>query len=386
MIDVKKHIKLIVFVCLFGLLPAISSARVLPPQQDIDSILNLAQSKYIYDQPDKAIEIGKDIYEKTSNTATKVSALILISTAYSSKRDYKNALNYVIEAKDLIQNSDNTYLKIVTYTKIGELYHQLKVYGKAIRFLDKAEELCLSYTKRPSNINFQLASNYIIKGFIYKDRLSCDIAISFFKKGIHLYEQLNYSGANISIAEYNIGNCYVILFEYEKAINSYHAAFNLAHSIQANSLQAFAQKGLAQVLTLKGDYSKAIDLLKKALDISKNVGDLVLNREIYRGLSENYLAINNREAYRKYNAQYLYLQAKVKTAERKSINNAINEIVQNKKHDLCQAKQNFNSFVWGISLGAFLLIFATFILTKRLNSISSSLQNKINLHQNKSKS
>lgn len=369
--------------CFFALANVHAFMTIAPAFQEQntenDSLLKVAKSNYVYDDPSKAIKIGKEVLRAAKDKHLQFKALTLISTAYYSERDYKKAVGYALKAKKIAEDLDEVYLKILIYTKLGELYHQLKVYDKSIRSLDKAEKLCLSQKENPTKYSFQLASNYIIKGFIYKDRLSCDIAISFFNKGIKEYQKSTNPNKNnnISIAEYNKGNCYSMSLNYKAAITSYQKAIKAAKKLSANSLQAFAEKGLAEVYTLQGHYKRAIDLLKHARKISINVGDLVLNREIYKGLSENYLALDERENYKEYNTLYLDYRLKVKTAERKSINTSLNRIIQENNKEIQESKNRFSLFLKILISASIIFILATVFLIRKQKKTISTLQKKV---------
>jgi tetratricopeptide (TPR) repeat protein len=76
------------------------------------------------------------------------------------------------------------------------------------------------------------------------------------------------------------------------AIDNFKQSYQYAKKVNASSLEGFALKGLAQVYTLEGKFSEAIPILENALLISSKVNDLILNQELYKGLSENYLALN----------------------------------------------------------------------------------------------
>ena len=168
----------------------------------------------------------------------------------------------------------------------------------------------------------------MVRGFIYKEKLNCDIAISFFDKGIKELSSKNKISENatrISIAKYNKGNCYLLLEENALAEKCFKEAFTSAKKVNAKSLEAFALKGIAQIHTLNGTYDEAISELNQAYSISKKVNDLVLNQEIYLGLSENYLAINQPEKYKEYQQKLMQTQTKLKENERASIENLLQE-------------------------------------------------------------
>ena len=210
----------------------------------------------MYENPDKVIATGLNIVKQSKNNIDiKIKAYKLVSDGYSSKRDYQKSLDYLTKALDLLPKSNDKLLRISIETKAGIQYHQLKIYQSAISYLDRAEEMCLDYPVQDSVQSF-LGVNYLVRGIIYKEKLNCDIAISFFDKGIYLLSLHNKpkeSAARISIAKYNKGNCYLLLGQNELAQKSFTEALNFANTINAKSLQAFAKKGIAQIYTFFDD-------------------------------------------------------------------------------------------------------------------------------------
>lgn len=296
-------------------------------QKKIDDLIKKT-ALLMYENPEKVIKVGDSILKNLDlSTESRIKAYKLISDGYSSKRNYQKSLEYVIKASNLLPQSDDKLLQIQIINKIGIQYHQLKIYDKAIQYLDEAEKLCLQYPDKNS-VKVSLGINYMVRGFIYKDKLSCDIAIAFFNKGIDEIKQSQDLKSNfnkLSIAKYNKGNCYMLMSDYEQAIISFNEAIHDAQKVKASSLVAFAKKGLAQVYTSKGNYHQAISLLKDALIVSKDVNDLVLNQEVYKGLSENYLALNNLKEYQYYEQKYRDTQTSLRQNERQSINSLLSE-------------------------------------------------------------
>ena len=319
----KNNIKIVFLLCLFLFVKNNCFGQ---NEKQIDSVIKVTSIE-MYVNPDKVIKVGKEIVSKSNNVNTKIKGYKLISDGYSSKRDYQKSLEYVIKASNLISQSDNKLLKILITNKVGIQYHQLKIYDKSIQYLDEAEKLCIEYPQKDS-VRLQLGTNYIVRGFIYKEKLNCDIAIAFFDKGINEIKQSKdeaLKSGKLSIAKYNKGNCYILLSEYIAAIKSFEEAIVDAKKTNALSLQAFALKGLAQVYTLEGKYNEAIKFLEAAEVISADVNDLVLNQEIYKGLSENYLAINDMDKYKISQIKYIKTQQRLKESERKSISDLIFE-------------------------------------------------------------
>ncbi len=348
-----------------------------------DSIIKVTTLK-MYISPDEVISTGKKIVSKAGNDIDiKIRAYKLIADGYSSKRDYQKSLEYVNKAMQILPQSNNELLKINIINKAAVQYHQLKVYDKAIQYLDQVEKMCLAYPTRDS-VRSTLGVNYIVRGFIYKEKLNCDIAISFFDRGINemLKSKKSTSISSISIGIYNKGNCYLLMSKNELAINSFQQSIAYAKKINANSLQAFAQKGLAQVYTLQGKYNEAITILQEARKISSSVNDLVLNQEIYKGLFENYLAVNQWDNYKKYRLEYLKAQGKLKESERKSIGDSLEEIdkEENKKYE-SYVSNFFSGFV--IAVLTLVFVIALFVLSIRKSKQTiENLQKEVKNLQN----
>jgi len=362
---------------LFVLLFCTSHSLFAQDQKKLEQLIKKSNSE-MYENPEKVIAIGINILQQAKNNIDlKIKAYKLISDGYSSKRDYQKSLNYLIKAIELLPKSDDKLLNISIDTKAGIQYHQLNIYQSAIVYLDRAEKMSLEYPVRDSVSTF-LGVNYIVRGFIYKEKLNCDIAISFFDKGIKELMSNNKTNENltkISIAKYNKGNCYLMSEQYNLAEQSFKESLKFAQQANAKSLVAFAQKGIAQFYTLNGSYIAAIAELNKSYAIAKNVNDLVLNKEIYKGLSENYLAINKPEKYKEYQQKLIQTQSKLKENECASVENLLLENSRNLERKASKELSNF----WIQILIYFAISFSivTLFLVKKMNKNISDLKDKI---------
>ncbi len=367
-------------VLLIGFWPAAHAQKA-----KIDSLFE-AGTREVYENPDKAIAIGTEIYQyKGISIAKKTSALIMISDAYSSKRNYQKSLEYMIRAKELSAQTENVLVKIRVLTKTAIQYQQLRIYDKAIDNLDQAAELSLDYPKRDS-VHYFLGHNAIIRGFIYKEQFNCSIAIDYFDKGMAEYASVKdkMMNANRSIVTYNKGNCYIQLSDYPKARESFAQSVAYAKSIDAKSLHAFALKGLAEVLTLEGQYHQAIQTLTEAERISNEVGDLVLNQGIYKGLSENYLAVNQWNDYQKFQQRYLETQQKITQSERQSVSSSLSQQEKNLSRQVSQIQSNYILAILLVVVAIFLAVMAFVFYGKKSQKKIAALQKSIKELQQKS--
>ncbi|TYA56718.1 tetratricopeptide repeat protein [Formosa maritima] len=367
--------------CLFFLQTILLSASDIQNKQ-VDSILKVA-TQNVYENPNKAITLALSIFDNTSlSLNSRIQALIVVSSGYTSKRDYKKSLEYINIAKDLSSDIDDKKLQIKILFMTGIQYQQLKIFDKSIEYMEEIEKRSLLHPERDS-VGGYLATSYLVKGFIYKDNLNCDIALEYFNKALKEYERLGINYHNRSIGYYNKGNCYILLSEYTNAKESFNKAIELAQIEKASSLISFAQKGLAEVNTLEGKYNEAILLLQSALEKSKNVGDLVLNLGIYKGLFENYLALNQLKEYQNYYELYLKTQLEVKISERNSISDSVAENSKIINEELTLIQSEFkNKFDW---IGITVLTFIAIILIKETKNKKTikALQHKINTLQDR---
>lgn len=377
-----KHTYFICF-CTIVFSVLVSVANTPQQQKKIDSLLK-ANTNEVYENPNKSIAFGLSIFDDDKNSLkTKTKALMLVSLGYTSKRDYQKALEHIIKAKDISKSLEDPLLNVEISFRIGILYQQLKIFDKSIKFLDESERQSLKYPTRDS-VRFFLGNIYLVKGFIYKDNLNCDIALEFFDKGISEYQKLKstYNRANQSVAYYNKGNCYRLLSDYSNAKNSFYKSIELAKLEKANSLISFAQKGLAEVYTLEGKYKESINLLQNALKQSKNVGDIILNLGIYKGLFENHLALNEWDKYQENHDLYLKTQLEIKKSERISISDSIEENSKGFLEKQLLLKDGFNNKINILILIAFLILILIIILELRSRKSIKSLQKQIEKTQN----
>ena len=307
------------------LLFALFFFQLLGAQQVSDSTYTKALL-HIYDHPEMVIELGERLLSsKPSSPKTKIDALMLLSNAYSAKRDYEKSIRYATQARTIAQQSQNSRSEIAILNKIASQYHQMGINDKALQFLDDSDQIIATFPYKDS-VRMSAANNNGVRGFIYRDQLSCDIAISYFNRAIQQYQSdlKNPSTiANMSVITYNKGNCFIRLQQIDSAQVTLNRSLALAEQADAQSLQAFSRKGLAEVYTLSGDYEHAIAELDTALRLSESVGDLVLNTGLYKGLSDNYLALNDWGQYEHFYTLYLDSEAKNKYEERKSISRSL---------------------------------------------------------------
>lgn len=351
-------------------------------QKEVDSILKEA-NKQIYENPDLAIVLALKASDNPKATLrNKINSLLAISTAYSSKRDYEKSSEYVEQIKALFPKINDARLKMNILNRIASHYQELKIYDKALEYLDESVALIEKYPVQDS-VQAYLGYNATLRGFIYREQLNCDIALTYFNKAIEAYKQTTLQqpvmNANLSICYYNKGNCLLSLGKTDEAEISYSKSIDHAKILDSKSLIAFAQKGLAEVKTLEGNYDEAISLLNNASLISQRVGDLILNQGIYEGLANNYLAIHDYNNYAVFHNKFISLQEGNKNTERKTVNQSLVNLTKAKEKEIDQLHSHYVPIQLGLLLVAifsllFLLRFV-FLEEKKLKKLQEKLKN-----------
>ncbi|QAA83029.1 tetratricopeptide repeat protein [Aequorivita sp. H23M31] len=352
----------------------------LKAQADGDTLFTYA-TQQIYENPDISIKIAKELLDKSGATADdKIRAILIISTAYSSKREYEKAMDYALSAMDLLPNLKNVNLRINLFNRIGGLYQELQIYDKAILYLDRALET-INKLPEGETKSRNLGINNLLRGFVYRDQMSCEIALNYFEKGIEDYKKFPDSpggNANISISYYSRGDCLVELGKIDEAENNFHLSLDYAKKANAISAIAFAEKGLAQVYTVKGEYLKSINLLTETLKNTEKVGDKVLNRELYDALSANYLATGDFEHYSHYRNQSIRMHNEIKRTERKTVDESIMDLISLNSEKTAQLEKKTKTIkiIFSILiLVTFILLMRSIILSqKRLKSLTNRLK------------
>ena len=290
-----------------------------------DSLMKKARLE-IFDNPEKAITIAKNLLKKEKDINKSITIYLLLSTANIAKRNFDESLQYILKAKELAQKTNDPKMQISVLVSVAIQYQQMELFSKSLETLNEADILL---EKLPDSVPEKLvetARSYAIRGMIYKSQSNSEIALEKFLISIKNFEKVKVkknSFANMSVVYYNIGYCYINLNKTEKAKSAFLESINYAQKSNAKSLEAFALKGLAEMHKQKHENEIALNLLIKAENLCKNTGDLVLNEGIYKEMSENYLATGRPDLYQTYNKKYFEMRFKREQNELTSINHSI---------------------------------------------------------------
>jgi tetratricopeptide (TPR) repeat protein len=331
-------------------------------QKISDSSLLKKANLEIYDNPDNAIRIVKNLLKKEKDIPKSISLYMLLSTANIAKRDFNESLKYILKAKELGSKTNDLKIQTKVLISVAIQYQQMELFSKSLETLDEADEYLAKLPDDSFVKNSETARSYAIRGMIYKSQSNSEIALEKFLKSIESFKKINSpkTYANMSIVFYNIGHCYLNLNQIDKAEQAFLESAKYAQNNQAKSLEAFALKGMAEVYKQKQQHQTALDFLMKAENLCKNTNDLVLNEGIFKEMADNYLALGNQNQYQIYNKKYFEMRFKREQNELNSINQAIDN---HNKETLIKSEELTTQFTYCLAsvIGLGILIIALFL-------------------------
>lgn len=348
-----------------------------------DSLMKKARLE-IYDNPDNAIRMGKNLLEKEKDIHKQISIYQLLSTANIAKRDFDQSLQYLIKAKETAQKTNDLKVRTSVLISAAIQYQQMELFSKSLETLNEAD---VYLSKFPNNVPekyIETARTYAIRGMIYKTQTNPEIALEKFLISIQNFEKVKHKQttySNMSVVYYNIGYCYLNLGQHEKAHHAFIQSVEYAKKNKAKSLEAFALKGMAEMYKQRKENETALQLLVKAEDLSKNTGDLILNEGIYKEMAENYLAMGKPNLYQNYSKKHFEMRFQREQNELSSINHSINDHNRETLKKSSEMQTRFHYLTGIITvLGTLIiavLLFFIIKIKKQNNSYRSKIQELI---------
>ncbi|WP_426481945.1 tetratricopeptide repeat protein [Chryseobacterium sp. R2ACT005] len=347
-------------------------------QKTPDSVLIKKARLEIYDNPDNTIKIGERLLKKSHDVKTSIQLYKLLSTAHIAKRNFEESLRYIMKAKELSQKTNDPWSHAEVLISVAIQYQQMELFSKSLETLNEADQYIAKIPDKNPLKYVETATSYAIRGMIYKSQSNSEIALEKFLISIQNFEKVpikKTTNSNMSVVLYNIGYCYLNLNQIDKAQEAFVESLNYARKNYSKSLEAFALKGIAEIHKKKHENQPAINLLLKAENLCKNIGDITLNEGIYKELAENHLAMGQQNLYQQYNKKYLEMRFKRKQNELKSIN----QVIDNHNKETSLKSEKLKSYYHYIKIGS-VLLGCIFIVILLYSIIKIRKQNK-NFHK-----
>ena len=338
----------------------------------IDSILAKA-NLMVYENPDAAIKSVSEVSQQFKlNTRQQTDALLTIASAYSTKRYNQKAIDYGLQAYRLAEagNAEREQVRVLGF--IGNQYYFLKMHDKVNLYLDMAEQIMNSKIDKDS-LHFIKGNVYFVKGVNYKDKLDCDVAISYFDKSIAEHSKATdnkSSSLNLSIAMIQKGLCLTDLLRLTEARLVLEKAHDIAQKNSHKENEYYADIALAKTFYAENNFKESNEILFRIRKEIDEFNALSLQNDFYSALADNFLKLKDYENYNIYSLKYLKVKNEIDSLEVNSFNNLINEISLDSRSTLETQKRDESvyyiiAFVVFLSLLGF-IVFKTTRIRKSL--------------------
>ncbi len=227
--------------------------------------------------------------EETKSLQRKANILNNLSTIYQELKDYKTALYYQSQCLDLCLK-----LKIMegvssSYGNMGNIYKNLKQIRPALKYyekslaIDKKNGNPRGYANSLGNIGSIYATlpDSIRRSFKLSESEKYNKALKYYNLSLQIRDSLGFTAGIIS-SYISIGNVYLELNNFEKAIDYFSRALNLAEETGSLDQQKSCYEGLYQCYKKTGRVNDALFAFEKS-DMLK---DSILNSAQFDELNQ----------------------------------------------------------------------------------------------------
>jgi signal transduction histidine kinase len=223
---------LLLFCCAFAISPVWSQTAF--PHRLKDLIVkikadtgtgptSLLTSAYVQNHPDSGIYYAKELitYGKQNNDRRILAAgLNIYSYALYNKGNYPAALNIAFQSLKIIENSTHIRVLAGIYNQVGNIYKGQQNYPKALYYYRRSKQVALA-----SHDAFSLGPAYFNMAFVFKETNVLDSALYY--SGLAVNDNNPSTRLFMGYILSTLGDEYLKLKNYKKALEYYHAAYKL---------------------------------------------------------------------------------------------------------------------------------------------------------------
>ncbi len=214
----------------------------------------------------------------------KLKSIILnnIGVVYRRIDDFQDALSYHIEALKIADSLDDSKTKAMAINSIGNVYMSLEKYDDALNFFTQSLEI-----EKKRNNKLGLAINLNNIGSVYESMGKLDSAYYYYMHSMKINKEIG-SDKGIAICHSDIGDIYFERKEYRKALHQYNTAEDIFRETNDKIYLANTLLKAGKVLVTINRPTEGEKSLKKALEISLEIGAKVISGKAYKWIAKAY--------------------------------------------------------------------------------------------------
>jgi len=244
-----------------------------------------------------AIKLNEKLTDSISTRQT-ILAYIYQGNNFQLKGLMDDSLGWFLKGVDLTKKYNETKYYFIMNFGIASFYTTSKEYEKALKLFEE----CLTYKEDPRFTN----SCYINISNIYAFLNDIETSNLYLEKAkLNAFDSERFG--QTSVLAINIGANYAEIGAYQKALDSYEEALEIANKIKNHKLGLEAKISMAYVLRKINKEEEAESILIKALDKAQQQNFLSLQKDIYVQLSAMSKERNDFSKALEYTNQYHYI-------------------------------------------------------------------------------
>lgn len=205
-----------------------------------------------------------NIYQKSDNKVETAKVYNNFGAAYSAMEQYDMALYFYNKALDIRQALGQKDDVSKLLYNIGLLYSKWGNYEKALEFNLRS----LNIRKGQKDTN-EIAKSYNNIGYLYYKWGKYDKSLENYLDGLRYYESMN-SSDDVARTLNIIGQVYYDWGNYTKAIEQYKRALEIVSRAKDSVKIARTNTNIGNIYYDSGNYDKALEFYNKSLDITEN--------------------------------------------------------------------------------------------------------------------
>lgn len=221
--------------------------------------------------------------EEINNQSLKANCFLGLSNLFYRLADNNKSLEYCIRAEKIFTHLNDTVNALTASLFMGQVLTDLMDFNRAndsyMSVLKQAQKLKDSIT---------LAEIYNQKGALDFFQNKYKQAISNYEKSLLINKSLN-NTINIGINYANIGEAYMYLGDFEKALRYLFLALETEKKANYISTSPFIYYTLAQTYSLLNQDDKAIEYFNESIRLVNKIGEMKEKPIIFLLLSEYYV-------------------------------------------------------------------------------------------------
>jgi len=312
----------------------------LPTPTQIDAEIEKAKLLSV-SEPNKAIELSKNIYRISKNAGYKNGMLessTIMMAKYFDAGNFKKVIDISKDAEQLASEANdytalsNTYrLRASSYTELGFNDQSFKEFKEALAIAEKIHS--------KNSKNYQKALIYTGFGSYFAHiNAPIDSVIHYQKKCLGAAillednkEFINKKHYILALSYINLGKTSVAMNHIKNAETYFSNALEICRSkkyIINKDLEITALNEFAWLYHDQKQYEKATYYAEQAENLEKNVGLPYIRRDIYEVYFKSFVELGDKERSAKYMNLYTKLNDSLVNAEKKTINTPVHHMME----------------------------------------------------------